>query len=48
MEELRIVALRVESKEVRGGKASTTNLKKLGVVTAHWMHRKVEHNLKSD
>ena len=42
---LAVITLRVQSKEVRGGKAPTTNLKKTGVVTAHWRKTEITSNL---
>ena len=33
---LSVITLRVKQEQVRGGRAPTHNLKKCGVVTAHW------------
>ena len=42
---LSIISLRVQHSKVRGGKASTTNKKKTGVVTAHWKRLSVRRGL---
>lgn len=45
---LSILTLRVQHKEVRGGKAPTFNLKKTGVATAHWRRQDVETALSAN
>ena len=45
--ELAIVTLKVQHAHVRGGNAPTHNIKKTGVVTAHWRREDVEAKLTS-
>jgi hypothetical protein len=45
--QLSVITLRVAHTKVRGGNAPTHNLKKTGVVTAHWRREGVEVGLKS-
>ena len=44
---LQVITLRVKNDQVRGGKAPTYNLKKTGVVTAHWRRERLEDGLTS-
>ena len=42
---LSVITIRCQYKEVRGGNAPTTNLKKTGVSTGHWRKEDVTTNL---